>query len=132
MELENCYTIREEAFMSLHDGVHPHELGFDHFRMYGKWYIYGKSDEAIDAFIKYRKALRESWIFIFATFPFTLPLAIFGLYTMNIYLLLSALLISFVISSIITVICRDNEELKQAFYGNIVVINKKSWTKENC
>lgn len=128
MELDDTRTIHEEAFMSVHDGKQPSELGYNYFKMYGKWYIYGKSEEAVDAFVHYKKALREAWIFLAATFPFNLPLAIFGLCIGRPQLILLALILSFIFSSIVTMLCRNNEEYRRKFRGSVKVINKANWT----
>ena len=128
MELNDTRTIHEEAFMSVHDGKHPSELGYNYFKMYGKWYIYGKSEEAVDTFVHYKKALRESWIFLLATLPFGLPMAIFGICIGRHQLLLLALILSFIFSSIVTMLCRNNEEYRRKFRGSVKVINKANWT----
>ena len=130
MKVGNPYEPHEEAFMRVHDGTHPSKLGYNHFKMYHKWYIYGKSEEAVDAFIFWKKALREAWIFLAATFPFSLPMAIVGVYIGKPMLTLLALILSIIFNSIVTSICRNNKEYKQKFIGSVKVINKKTWEED--
>ena len=132
MELDNTRTIHEEAFMHLR-GQTPQEAGFEYFTMYHKWYVYGKSQAVVDAFVKYRKSLRESWILMGASFPFILLAVILGLFLGKTPLILLTLVLSIIVTSIVTSLCRDNDARKKLFSGNIIVINKSTWTLyDNC
>ena len=129
MELENSRTIHEEVFMVMHDGAYPEELGYKHFKMYRKWYIYGKSKEAIDAFISYKKATREARITTLTIFPPTIIMAIVGIFIGSPLIILLALVLLLVFNIMVAFICRNNSEYRQKFFRNIKIINKSDWKK---